>query len=228
MQTFDIGGVAAAAAAQVTHKDVYKRQAVVCVTRNADISPEDEGYEIDSDYRHHMKRILKKRERLAPVRLETQGDGDGAIASYLCDKLHIRKDQVFRSKSPLDLSYVYTLESKLPASSVRSLVYPPFQPQPPASVSPDESLLRRVERQDLLLSFPCLLYTSILEHIPSGFLDLIAGKNHVYPVIDRILHLNGQNSRVPVQILGLALKTIESVCVLQVQCGDTSHLLFLL
>lgn len=129
-------------------------KAVVCVTRNADISPEDEGYEIDSDYRHHMKRILKKRERLAPVRLETQGDGDGAIASYLCDKLHIRKDQVFRSKSPLDLSYVYTLESKLPASSVRSLVYPPFQPQPPASVSPDESLLRRVERQDLLLSFP--------------------------------------------------------------------------
>ena len=33
---------------------------IVRVTRNADINPDDENYDIDDDYRLHMKKILKK------------------------------------------------------------------------------------------------------------------------------------------------------------------------
>lgn len=47
-------------------------KAVCSVTRNADISPEDEAYDVDEDYRQHMRKIVKKRNRLAPVRLEIQ------------------------------------------------------------------------------------------------------------------------------------------------------------
>ena len=50
-----------------------KGKAVASVTRNADISPEDETYEVDEDFRQHMRKIVKKRNRLAPVRLELQG-----------------------------------------------------------------------------------------------------------------------------------------------------------
>lgn len=46
---------------------------VIAVTRNADISPEDEDYDVGEDFRAHMLKVLKKRSRLAPVRLEVQG-----------------------------------------------------------------------------------------------------------------------------------------------------------
>ena len=39
--------------------------AVIAVTRNADISPEDEDYDVGEDFREHMIKVLKKRNRLA-------------------------------------------------------------------------------------------------------------------------------------------------------------------
>src|SRR5699024_9655219 len=56
---------------------------VISVTRNADISPEDEDYDINDDFRQHMQKVLRKRARLAPVRLEIQGDAGEALVSYL-------------------------------------------------------------------------------------------------------------------------------------------------
>ena len=49
-------------------------KAIVSVTRNADINPDDESFDVEDDYRLHMKKLLKKRARLAPVRLEVLGD----------------------------------------------------------------------------------------------------------------------------------------------------------
>ena len=43
---------------------------VLCVTRSADINPDDEIYENTDDYREHMRQIIKLRRRLHPVRLE--------------------------------------------------------------------------------------------------------------------------------------------------------------
>ena len=34
---------------------------VIAVTRNADISPEDEDYDVGEDFRAHMLKVLKKR-----------------------------------------------------------------------------------------------------------------------------------------------------------------------
>ena len=63
----------------------------------------------------------------------------------------------------------------------------------------------------------------ILEHIPCHLLNLVAGINHVDTFVDRVFHLNGENAGMAVEILGLALESIESVCILQVECCDTSH-----
>ena len=52
---------------------VPKRSAVLRVTRNADIDPDGEGVEEEEDYRQHMKKVLKLRQRLQPVRLEIRG-----------------------------------------------------------------------------------------------------------------------------------------------------------
>ena len=42
----------------------------ICVTRNADISPDDEAFDINDDFRYRMKKTLHKRRRMAVVRLE--------------------------------------------------------------------------------------------------------------------------------------------------------------
>ena len=47
-------------------------KAIFSITRNADISPEDEAFDIDEDYCKLMKKVIRKRTRLAAVRLEIE------------------------------------------------------------------------------------------------------------------------------------------------------------
>ena len=59
-------------AAEVFSMYTVKHTNIICVTRNADLDATEGAEEQGEDYREHMKRILKKRSRLAPVRLETR------------------------------------------------------------------------------------------------------------------------------------------------------------
>src|SRR5699024_1566160 len=111
-------------------------KAVASVTRNADISPEDEVYEIDEDFRQHMRKIVKKRNRLAPVRLELQGSRDDKSIDFLCKQLNLAREQVFFSKSPLRMNYVFSLEGQLPPESKAALCYPPYSPRACGSLRP--------------------------------------------------------------------------------------------
>ncbi len=129
-------------------------RAVISVTRNADISPEDEAYEIDEDFRQHMRKIIKKRSRLAPVRLEVQGDKGDKMIPFLCEKLELAPEQVFHSRVPLSLQYVYQLEGLLPPESKTALCYPPYAPRFPACLDPREPILPQVLRRDALLFYP--------------------------------------------------------------------------
>ena len=69
-----------------------------------------------------MKKMLKKRARLAPVRLEVRQAIDEGMQAYLCDRLHLQPNQVFVSQCPLKMDYVYALESKLPPHLVGELL----------------------------------------------------------------------------------------------------------
>ena len=57
--------------------DIYETSepCIISVTRNADISFDEEKFSDDEgDYRLHVSRLLKKRNRLNPVRLEVEGE----------------------------------------------------------------------------------------------------------------------------------------------------------
>ena len=124
------------------------------MTRNADISPEDEAYEVDEDYRQHMRKIVKKRNRLAPVRLEVQGSRDEKGIDSLCRRLSLSREQVFFSKAPLRMGYVFALEGQLPPESRAALCFPPYTPRPTAALRPEEKVLPQVLRHDVLLFYP--------------------------------------------------------------------------
>lgn len=131
-----------------------EEKCVISVTRNADISPEDEDYDVGEDFRAHMQKILKKRARLAPVRLEIQGEASAELQQYLCQRLTLTPEQVFRSKSPLMMNYVYSLEGKLPQESAAALCYPPHTPQWPAGLVKGEKLIPQILRRDALMFYP--------------------------------------------------------------------------
>lgn len=123
------------------------------ITRNADISPEDEVFDEDDDFRNRMKKTLHKRRRMAAVRLEVAENLTKEQEKYLCDKLDIDPIQIFRTKAPMMLEYMFQVAEKIPVSMKKPLLYEPFSPQQSAMVQ-EESIMKQVKKQDILLSYP--------------------------------------------------------------------------
>lgn len=125
-----------------------------CVTRNADINPDDEVFADESDFRKRMKKVLRQRKRLAPVRLELSSSISEDFFSYFMEKLGLSPAQIYRTKAPLKMDYVYGLVSKVSKSKQNALTYSKFTPVWPDTVKRQESILRQVEKKDILLSYP--------------------------------------------------------------------------
>ncbi|HJH61674.1 MAG TPA: polyphosphate kinase 1 [Firmicutes bacterium] len=125
-----------------------------CVTRNADITPHDESFALEGDFRARMRKLLRSRTKLAPVRLELGSPVSGRFRDYFCRHLGLTRAQVYTTASPMRMDYVFSLADKLPPALRAPLTYPPFTPQPPAQLTPGESVLRQVLRRDVLLSYP--------------------------------------------------------------------------
>uniref|UniRef100_UPI003AAE7A94 polyphosphate kinase 1 n=1 Tax=Ellagibacter isourolithinifaciens TaxID=2137581 RepID=UPI003AAE7A94 len=142
-------------AEQVFSMYTVKHTNVICVTRNADIDATESTDENDEDYREHMKRILKKRARLAPVRLESERELSDTLEPLLLDRLNLKKHQVFTTSVPLDLSFTWGLASHLSEKQCAALVYPPFTPQWPACLDRKRPIMDQVTAGgDVLLSYP--------------------------------------------------------------------------
>ena len=125
----------------------------ICVTRNADVSPNDEALEVTDDFRKLMQNTLHKRRRMAVVRLETAEKLSAKMQEYFCEKFKITPAQIFRTKMPMKLDYMFSIAGNLPESMKRSLVYEPFSPYDSAHVQ-EGSMLKQVKKQDILLFYP--------------------------------------------------------------------------
>ena len=132
-----------------------KRASVICVTRNADIDPNDGSEEdMDYDYREHMKRMLKKRARLAPVRLETDTPLSAVTEKFLLKRLNLKPYQTFVTSVPLDMGYAWGLPSMCDSEIARELTSEPFSPQWPAVFNKKRPILEQVRERDVLLMYP--------------------------------------------------------------------------
>lgn len=128
-------------------------KAVIRVTRNADINPDDDDDEIDiePDMRQKMKKLLKKRMRLSPVRLEYKGKMHTSTRDFLLSRLNLQPEQLYENQIPLNLGYVFALESMI---SDKSLIYPAWTPQACPMIKSDEPVLNQVLKKDVLLHYP--------------------------------------------------------------------------
>ena len=141
-------------AAQVFSMYTVKHTNVLCVTRNADLDATENTDESDEDYREHMKRILKKRGRLAPVRLESERPLSSVLQELLLDRLNLMPHQTYVTSVPLDMSWTWGLGSNLPEQERMALSNPPFTPQWPACLDRNRSIIEQVCEREVLLSYP--------------------------------------------------------------------------
>lgn len=128
--------------------------ATIRVTRNADIDPDGEGVEEEEDYRLHMKKVLKKRMRLQPIRLEVEGTLPKNHEKLIRKELGLTPERVFHVRSSLDQSYIFALEDMIPKSERAQLLYSPFEPQLSPMVKKGVPMREQIEDHDVLLFYP--------------------------------------------------------------------------
>ena len=131
-----------------------KHTNVICVTRNADLDDTRSNDGSDDDYREFMKRFLRKRARLAPVRLECERALSPVMEKLLLKRLKLKPYQIYETTVPLDLSFTWGLGSHLSEPKKAKLDFKPFSPQWPASFNRDERIIDQVSQCDHLLMYP--------------------------------------------------------------------------
>lgn len=128
-----------------------KAKSLIRVTRNADIDA-DALYDEDLDYRDFMAELIKRRKKLAPVRLELTREMDGEIVDVLCDYLELDSDYVFQVQAPPDLSFVFEIQDTL--RKTPELFYEKRVPQKSSQFRDGEPVFPQIREKDKLLSYP--------------------------------------------------------------------------
>lgn len=127
---------------------------VMSLTRNADISYDDDDYDVEEDFRTYMKGKLKKRKRLQPVRLEVDSPLDEEDKEFLIKNFGLNAKSIFVSKTPFQLGFIFDFINSLPESKKSELSYEKFSPQPSAMVDPTRPMIDQVLEKDIILSYP--------------------------------------------------------------------------
>lgn len=131
-------------------------KAVFAITRSAEINFEEEEVEA-GDYLEAMKKAIKKRRHLTPVRLEIRSQGKSIISEYLIERYKILPEQVFATTAPLAMDYVYALEDNMTETLRQELYYPPYTPvgiEEKFHLEEGQTLFDLVKKQDVLLRYP--------------------------------------------------------------------------
>ena len=135
-----------------------KEKVIIRLTRNADVFFESYESGEGEDSRFDMKKLLKKRKRQLPVRLQICGKPSYEFVELLRTNFDLALREIYTSKVPFDINFASCLED------VSDLKYPSRKPAKNVLLKKGE-FFKYIEKQDLLLSFP---YQSI-----NPFVDLL-------------------------------------------------------
>ena len=130
-----------------------KEKSLLRITRNADIDTET-IYDEDLDYREAMENLIKQRKRMNPVRMEISRELNKKMINSLCKDIHVEKDHVFLSRVPLDMSFVFAIQSYLKKTDQEKLFYQRRTPRMTPSLDEKRHLIPQIVDKDVLLSYP--------------------------------------------------------------------------
>ena len=132
---------------------VVTEKIVFSVIRNADIDVNEGLYDFDVDFRATMSRLIELRGTLAPVELKYTGENCDKILKHLRKNLCLKKAQLFKQNTPINMGFFSTLEKRVDKNIYPELYYKPFAPQYPVNVK-NKSLIDSIRKKDILLCYP--------------------------------------------------------------------------
>ncbi|MDO4503490.1 MAG: polyphosphate kinase 1 [Coriobacteriia bacterium] len=164
---------------------------IMAVTRNADLTEDEEKFDDDAlDYRNYMSQLLKKRNRLNPVRVEMQGSPCADLQAMILERLELSPAQAYVCDAPLVLDSAYAFEGRIPAELRSEVCYGAFSPRRSDVFEAGRSITEQVKESDKMLFFP---YDSI-----DPFLALLRESAHDPAVVSIkiTLYRLASNSRI--------------------------------
>ena len=139
-------------AATIFSASTVQKQCLFRVTRNADITVDEGMMDHDVDFRDVMSELLKKRRKLAAVRLQFWPDAPQEIVKFLRDKLVVPADRCYTQTSPLDSGSLFKLAG---AHLRRRRAYGAVLSRGKAHAGPGwVRPVHRVRKHDVLLAYP--------------------------------------------------------------------------
>lgn len=165
-------------------KYTVKEKAIMRVTRNADIDA-TEIYDEDLDYRDLMEQLIKRRTRLNPVRVEFSRSINKKTKHEIARFLKIGTDHIIDVKTPLDLSFVFGLQTYLRDKT--ELFYEKRSPRLSPALNLKESVFAQIEKKDVLLSYPYESMKPFLQMLEEAAEDdsVVSIKMTLYRVAER-------------------------------------------
>jgi polyphosphate kinase len=140
-------------AEKIFDKYKIKEKSIFRITRNADLDAEEalEGHE-KLDFRKSMEVLLKKRKRLAPVRIEFYAGETDNLEELVTKNLKLNKDHTYVRRIPLSLSFFSELRKLYKEDP--TLFFPKVSPQHTPFLSQNQPVIPQLRKKDLLLSYP--------------------------------------------------------------------------
>ena len=135
----------------------YKVDSTVLIrlVRSADIEIDDtdqpDGVPAE-EYRKSMEKLIRRRKRLSPVKLDYRGKLSDSMRDSLCGSLGLNKKHLFACGVPLDWSFTGAVRDLLRDKT--ELFYPRRVPQNSPNVDALVSMTEQIRRRDLMLSYP--------------------------------------------------------------------------
>ena len=189
---------------QLFKKEAVREVCVLRLTRNADVFIEDDLHSFDADFRASVEKMLRKRKRQLPVRLQVDGKPSKSFLSLLQRSFSVSDRNCFVGSVPFELGFGselrHTAEMKFDErKSVRTVRLRKGE------------YFRYVEKKDILLSFP---YQSM-----TPFIDLLyeAADDPTVTAIRITLYRLASSSKLAAALAYAADQGKEVLCLLELR-----------
>jgi len=126
---------------------IVKDSTVIRITRNADVFIDEVERTQGDDSKKSMEKLLKKRKRELPVRLQISGKCSNTLKEYLVKRVGIDEKYVFMSSLPLNMGFGSELKG------TGDLKYQDRHPVKTIKLEKGQ-YFQYLEKRDILLSFP--------------------------------------------------------------------------
>lgn len=128
---------------------------ILSITRNADISFDDEKFEdSDKDFRNKVIKLLKKRDRLSVMRMEISEKISDTFLQSLTKLIAVDPTHIYVDSCPLVMDCAFQLVEEISPSKRKKLVYRNYEARWPEDISPEHSMIQQIQKKDKLLYYP--------------------------------------------------------------------------